>query len=278
MTTATHSLDTSSGTTVAELLARNGARPSRTPHRRSRAEGQFDGTLAEVPIPAQSGTLSGLVAEPFTSVRPDAPAREDDTVLIQYRYDESAFAGLLAPAAETTAVDALPIVEPAVAEPVKEKSRTGRKIAGLAFAGAVLVGGWALASAQTPDHQGPANAGPVPGQGAARDSLADLSAPVGGQVALLGSSTPTGTAEIPAPATTAQRQPDQGQISGKLPTTTQKKAAAAPTTKKAPQAPVAARVPAQIPAPANWPTAGRPGQKNQGNQHDGGGKSHKPHH
>ncbi|HVV11007.1 hypothetical protein [Amycolatopsis sp.] len=254
MTTATHSLDTSSATTtVAELLARNGAHTSPAPHRRSRVEaenGQFGGTLPRLPIP-----------------EPARPPLEDATIQIQYRYDESTVAALLAePLAETAAV----------AEPPKEKSRAGRKIAGLAFAGAVLVGGWALASAQTPSHDGPVNAGPVPGHGSdpARDALSNLSAPVGGQVALLAAATPTGTAEIPAPASTAERQPDQGKISGTLPNTQKK--TSAPATKKAAKPPaVMTKIPAQIPIPTGWPgSGGYPGQQNKGNH----GKTHKPRH
>ncbi|TNC29587.1 hypothetical protein [Amycolatopsis alkalitolerans] len=189
MTTATHSLDTTSGaTTVAEILARNGARTGRVPHRRSRGdEGQFDGTLPAFP-----------------------PV---DNAAAQYRYDQTTVTALLeAPVVET---------------PHEEKSRPGRtglKIAGLAFAGAVLASGWALA--QTPGSEQAAASGPVPGNTPESESPALASAPVGAQVATLGSAAPTGTAEIPA---TTARQPDQGKFSGTLPTAKKTTEAAAPT-------------------------------------------------
>jgi hypothetical protein len=239
VTTATHSLDTTSGaTTVAELLARNGARVGRAPHRRSRAaspDGQFDGTL-----PA------------FAPV---------DHTAAQYRYDKTTVAALLED-------------EPAVELPHAEENRPGRaglKIAGLAFAGAVLVGGWALANAQAPDNTpGGTASGPVPSNNTP-ESVNPLlaSAPVGAQVVTLASVAPTGTAEIPAPAV---KQPDQGKFSGTLPKTTTKAKAGAPTKTSTP-------APPQITAPKlpagtyTWPVNPYDYTKNW----SGAGAHHKPH-
>ncbi|GAB2992145.1 hypothetical protein LWP59_33730 [Amycolatopsis acidiphila] len=238
MTTATHSLDTTSGaTTVAELLARNGARAGRAPHRRSRAvvpgAGEFGGTLPAFP-----------------------PV--DDTAA-QYRYDKTTVAALLEE-------------EPAAQAPRAETGKPGRaglKIAGIAFAGAVLVGGWALANAQTPDSQGGTASGPVPSNNNSPESNPLLaSAPVGTQVVTLASSSPTSTAEIPA--NTAAQQPDQGKFSGKLPTTSSKPRATAPA-KKTP-APPKVTAP-QLPKTNTWPA----------NPYDyknwpGGGHDHDRHH
>lgn len=201
MTTATHSLDTTSGaTTVAELLARNGARAGRAPHRRSRAVtsggGEFGGTL-----PA------------FSPV--------EDTA--QYHYDKNTVAALLEE-------------EPAAAEaPRAEESKPGRpslKFAGIAFAGAVLVGGWALANAQTPDSQGGTASGPVPSNNTPESGALLAAAPVGAQVVTLASSSPTSTAQIPADDAAAQ-QPGHGKFSGNLPATTHK--APAETARPAPK-------------------------------------------
>ncbi|TVT38716.1 hypothetical protein FNH05_24340, partial [Amycolatopsis rhizosphaerae] len=126
MTTATHSLDASSGTTtVAELLARNGAEPGWTPSSR-RASDTLDATLPAIPV--------------ITTT----PQR--------YRYDKNTVTALLSE----------PTTAAATAEGGKDGARTGKRIAGLAFAGAVLVGGWTLATAQAQDHDGPSSAEPVP--------------------------------------------------------------------------------------------------------------------
>ncbi|GAA5158925.1 MULTISPECIES: hypothetical protein [Amycolatopsis] len=207
MTTATHSLDTASGaTTVAELLARNGARADRASHRRTRdtsADGSFGGTLPD-----------------FESL--------DDTPT-QYHYDKRTVTALLE-------------VEPAEASaPVEESrpARTGLKIAGLAFAGAVLVGGWALAHAQTQDTHGGTASGPAPsGTTPESSSILPPAAPVGAQVANLASSSPTTTAEIPAQP--VAQQPDKGKFSGQLPST---------TTKAKPKAQAKPQPATQAPAP-----------------------------
>ncbi|HVW41561.1 MAG TPA: hypothetical protein VHC18_09445 [Amycolatopsis sp.] len=205
MTTATHSLDTSSGsTTVAELLARNGARTGEPPHRRS------------APEPAGHGNLNGTLPA-LAPVEREAPK--------QYRYDETTVTALLA-------------AQPAGPTPTAAGSkRTGRKLAGLAFAGAVLVGGWALASAQAQPADGPTSADPLPAK--APDAplvianAATLQAIGAQSAALAGSGAPSATAEIPA---TAEKAPDQGSFSGTLPTTTKAKAPAAKTTQPARQA------------------------------------------
>lgn len=241
MTTATHSLDTASGaTTVAELLARNGARAGRAPHRRSRAaesgEGQFDGTLPAF-----------------------APVDETAT---HYRYDKTTVAALLE-------------VEPAAEPPRAVENRPGRsglKIAGLAFAGAVLAGGWALANAQTPDEPGGTASGPLPSNNTPESGNPLLAAaPVGAQVVTLASSAPTGTAEIPAAP--AAQQPDQGRFSGTLPSTKPKAKAAAPPKASTATPPPITR-PKLPPGTYKWPT----------NRYDfgkswarpGGGGHHKP--
>ena len=206
MTTATHSLDTSSGsTTVAELLARNGARSDRPSHRRS------------APEPAGQGRLHGTLPA-FAPAEPPAPK--------QYRYDQTTVTALLA---------AQP-AEPASTETPAGSKHTGRKIAGLAFAGAVLVGGWALASPQAQPADGPAKAGPVP-TNAPETPLAAAKATnletIGAQSAALAvGAAPSATAELPV--TTAGQAPDQGSFSGTLPTTTKAKAPAAGTTQPAP--------------------------------------------
>ncbi|GHF45680.1 hypothetical protein FHX82_001688 [Amycolatopsis bartoniae] len=223
MTTATHSLDTTSGsTTVAELLARNGARAGRAPHRRSRAttpEGSFGGTLPAFPLPAAAETAT------------------------QYHYDK-------------TTVSALLEEEPAAAVATAKESRpprTGLKLAGLAFAGAVLVGGWALAHAQTPQTGGTAS-GPVPSGTTPESNALQASSPIGAQVVPLAAATPTTTAEIPAPPTQA-RQPDKGKFSGTLPKTSKAKPKA--QTSAPAKAPATASQPTvtmpKIPTPDQWP-------------------------
>lgn len=281
MTTATHSLDTTSGaTTVAELLARNGARAGRVPHRRSRTAatdtGEFDGKLPAF-MPAQEVAP----AQPFVPAQDVAPARDaapvtrvsplEDTIVAEYRYDKTTVAALL----EDEPVAAAPVVEEET-----RPNRTGRKLAGIAFAGAVLVGGWALANAQTPDDQGGTAAGPVPSNNTPESNSLQASAPVGAQVVTLAASTSTSAALPPPSATTAAQQPDHGVFSGTLP----------PTTQQAPARSVAPAVPPRMTAPKlpsgtyTWPVNPRgyqnqPGTAERGHdQGHGHGGRHTPHH
>ncbi|MTD54246.1 hypothetical protein [Amycolatopsis pithecellobii] len=223
MTTATHSLDATSGaTTVAELLARNGARTGQVPHRRARPGG-LEGTLPAFP-----------------------PVDETAT---QYRYDQTTVAALLE------------------AEPRAEKNRPARaglKIAGLAFAGAVLAGGWALTNAQPPGSDGGDRAaGPVPSNNTPESGRLLASAPVGAQVVTLASAAPASTAAIPA--TAPAKQPDQGRFTGKLPSTAKpapaKPTAAAPPRVAPPKLPAGTYVwpvnPGGYQNPyQNWPRGG----------------------
>jgi hypothetical protein len=240
VTTATHSLDTTSGaTTVAELLARNG-RAGRVPHRRSRAAttggGEFDGTL------------------------PAFPPVEDT----QYHYDKTTVAALL---------------EEEPAAPRAEESKPGRaglKFAGIAFAGAVLVGGWALANAQAPDTSGGSASGPVPSNNTPESSPLLAAAPVGAQVVTVASSSasssPTGTVEIPATNAAQPQQPDHGTFSGKLPAP----AAKAPAKTSTPAPKVTA--PALPRGTYTWPTNPydyKAWTGGSGHDHD---RHHRPHH
>lgn len=253
MTTATHSLGAASGaTTVADLLARHGARADR-PHRRSRAvDGRFGGALPVFPA--------------------------DDAPTAQYRYDKSTVTALLAvtpavetpPAAETSSVAAPPAEAPQAEKP--RSGRTGLKIAGLAFAGAVLASGWALA--QQPGAHDATAAGPLPSNNTPEsDSPLLASAPVGAQVATLVTSFPAGTSALPsAPAPVVAQQPDQGKFSGKLPSTTTQSTPAAP----APSQTVAPQVPApRLPAGTyTWPTTADKQQK-QNDHRTGPGGDHR---
>ncbi|WP_236789322.1 hypothetical protein [Amycolatopsis sp. GM8] len=241
MTTATHSLDATSGaTTVAELLARNGARAGQAPHRRSRvSEECFEGTLPAFP-----------------------PV--DDTPTTQYRYDKTTVAALL---------ETAPAEEPRAGVEKVRPARAGLKIAGLAFAGAVLAGGWALANAQAPGTEdGGTASGPVPSNNTPEsDSQLLASAPVGAQVVTLASSSPTGTAEIPASA--PAQQPDRGKFSGTLPnTTTQSKTTPPKTTAAAPPAPQIS-APKLPPGTYVWPVNPYqwPGSHDNGGKYNGGG-------
>jgi hypothetical protein len=245
VTTATHSLDASAGaTTVAELLARNSTPSPRSPHRRTRSalgQGQFDGTLPAFP-----------------------PLDEAPT---QYRYDETTVAALLAdqPA------------KAARADGGRSGLRAGRKIAGIAFAGAVLVGGWALASAQPAEQQGPTASGPVPGQvpPPPSGSTLALSSPVGTQVTALAATSPAATTTTPQ-----AKAPDQGRFSGTLPTTKATKPKAAPKAQARPPVTAAAPKLPSIPAGGyGWPS----GWDQHGNTKFGGGDGHNgknrwPHH
>lgn len=244
MTTATHSLDSTSGTTtVAELLARNGSLSGRMiPGRRTRAEA----TDRFLPVPAPAGQFSsapgsaahfdGTLPEPAPIFDPKSRRQaDDDTPTMQYHYDRTALSAMLADDAGT--------LSPEAGKP----PRTGRKIAGIAFAGAILVGGFGMLTAtQSQGDQGPTASGPVPDNKAPEAVVPLAAAPVGAQVVTL-AATPTSTAEIPAPA--AARQPTQGKVSGKL-----------PTTKRATPAPKAAATPPKASAPKLpqgtyvWPT------------------------
>jgi hypothetical protein len=249
VTTATHSLDTSCGaTTVAELLARNGARSGQPSPPRSALEPNWaDATLPAIPIVTSH----------------------------QYRHDQKTVTALL------TVQPAEPPAAPAERprpETAKDSSRTGRKIAGLAFAGAVLVGGWAFASAQAPDHTGSSSAGPVPSKTPEwTGPAAALPAPVGTEVTPLPAAAPASTTQAQSPAPT-QQQPDQGRFSGQLPTSSTTPAQKVPATPKVtpPPAQTATRLP-NPPANYDWSNGlyhydnAKPG----GHQHDDNG--HRPH-
>ncbi|HJQ48553.1 MAG TPA: hypothetical protein VJ870_19845 [Amycolatopsis sp.] len=246
MTTATHGLDRSSGsTTVAELLARHGANADRQ-HRRA------------VPEPVDHGHLNGTLPA-FEPVERATPR--------QYRYDQSTVTALLA---------AQP-AEPKSSGTASASKHAGRKIAGLAFVGAVLVGGWALAGAQTQPATGPVNAGPVPAQVPDAPVVVANSATleaIGAQSAGL-AATPVTTATAEIPAAAGNNAPDQGSFRGTLPATSEAQVPGASTSQPAP------RTQQAQPAP-NWQAyyeayaenAGgknsRGGGKDQGNQGDGG--------
>jgi hypothetical protein len=184
----------------------------------------------------------------------------------QYRYGETTVAALVAdqPA------------KPSNTDGGRPGLRAGRKIVGIAFAGAVLVGGWALANAQPAAHQGPTASGPVPGQvpPPLSGSTLELSAPVGAQVTALAA-----TAPAPAATTTQAKAPDQGRFSGTLPTTKAGKPKAAPKTQAPPRVTAAApKLPSFPTGGYGWPT----GRDYHGKTKFGGGgyngKTHNPHH
>jgi len=246
VTTATHSLDTSSGsTTVAELLARHGGVEGSARRRRGAEpadEGQFGGTLTAFPP----------VEEPTEIIKP-----------VRYRYDQNTVTALLAaqPEAEEPAA-------PTVA--VSGAKHTGRKIAGLAFAGAVLVGGWALASAQAQPADSPVNADPAPVKSPETPSaVTGLTTPWVASAAAPAVAPPA-TAEIPAAAQTTAQQPDEGSFSGSLPTKQ------APAAKKSTSKPAPTTQAAQ-PSP-NWQAyydafqKAAEANKDRGGDRDGGGR------
>ncbi|NKQ56648.1 hypothetical protein HFP15_27610 [Amycolatopsis sp. K13G38] len=198
------------------MLARHGAGSDGPSRRRRSAEpagsGQFGGTLTAIPP----------VEQPTEIITP-----------AQYRYDQNTVTALLAAQPEE------PVAAAVV--PAQTSRYTGRKIAGFAFAGAVLVGGWALASAQAQPADTPSGANPAPVKAPESQvaptglNVESLGAPAAGLAGV-----PAATAEIPAPPSTqsAASQPDTGSFRGTLPTSTQSKAPAAskpaPTTQAAP--------------------------------------------
>ena len=263
MTTATHSLDTSSGTTtVAELLARNGATGNRPSHRRSAPEpaerGSLNGTLPAFDRVSDGDHLDGDERGARPVGEPADPK--------QYRYDQTTVTALL------TAAPA----EPKSGAAATRSKHTGRKIAGLAFAGAVLASGWALASGQAQPGDRPASASPVPAKAPdaplAVANAATLQA-IGAQSAALALAPASpATTQVPAPA---ERAPDRGSFSGTLPNTTKAKP------------PVSTARPAPNPQPAqpapNWRSyfakyadAKNPHGNGRHNHGDGGkhGKGH----
>lgn len=241
MTTATHGLDsastgTSATTTVAELLARNGNLTGRTiPGRRSRSNAETTDRFPPVPapsipvpsVPASAGQFSstpGSAAGQFDRTRtpiidPTSRHHADDDAAptMQYRYDKTALAAMIADGKQA-AEDEKP-------------SRNGRKIAGIAFAGAMLFGGFGMLTAtQGPDDQDAAASGIIPTNNTPEAAVPLAAAPVGAQVAGLAGA-PTGTAEIPAQPPAAAVKSGNGTASAGSSTRTAKTTpkAAAPT-------------------------------------------------